>query len=201
MRLRETDGANGRTADLAATAVVLGIAASMWFGWGQAGPPAGWSLPLAAGSAAGLAATVVAVIASRRHRDGAPSMADPAVRTRYRRVVGAEVAACVLGVACLAAAGRPAYQPAWILLVVGLHFLPLARIFRIPSLFWAGVTASAVAIAAAVTGATSDVRPSTVAGAGGGLACLCCAAWCLRQVASAPWGANEGAEERSVLNA
>jgi hypothetical protein len=197
MRLRKTDGANGRAHDLAATAVVLGIAAIMWFGWGQAGPPAGWSLPLAAGSAAGVAATVASVIVSRRHHDGAQSMADPVVRTRYWRVVAGEVAACLLGVACLAAAGRPAYQPAWILLVVGLHFLPLARIFRIPSLFWAGVAASAVAITAAVTGATSGLRPSTVAGAGGGLVCLCCAAWCLRQVASAP----EGAKERGVLNA
>lgn len=197
MRLRRTGGANGRAPDLAATAVVLGIAAIMWFGWGQASPPAGWPLPLAVGSVAGVAATVTAVIASRRYRDGALSMADPAVRARYRRVVAAEVAACVLGVACLAVAGRPAYQPAWILLVVGVHFLPLARIFRIPSLFWAGLAASAAAIAAAVAGATSGIRPSTVAGAGGGLVCLCCAAWCLRQIV--PDGAT--AKERGGLNA
>jgi hypothetical protein len=36
-----------------------------------------------------------------------------------------------------------------------------------------------VAAAAAVTGAATGVQPSTVAGAGGGLVCLGCAAACL----------------------
>jgi len=86
----------------------------------------------------------------------------------------------VAGAAALEAGGRPAYLPAWILLVVGVHFIPLGRLFRIGALAWAGLVLIPVAAAAAVTGAVTGVPPSTVAGVGGGLVCLGCAVACLR---------------------
>jgi hypothetical protein len=171
-----------RGIDLAITALVLSVAAMAWFGWGQAQPPAGWSAPLIAGSCVSIAAVVLAGVTAWRYRRDEQLMNDPAVGRRYGLVVGVEVAACALGVAALAIAGKPAYVPAWILLVVGVHFLPLGRLFGIAELYPAGLAASAAAIAAAVTGAVTAVAPSAVAGAGGGLACLVTALSCVRRV-------------------
>lgn len=168
-------------ADLAITALVLSVAAIAWFGWGQARPPASWSPALVAGSVVAVLATVAAVVATRKRRNEAHSMSDPAVHRAYRRIVGAEVAACLIGAATLTATRQPAYVPAWILLVVGAHFLPLGRLFRIAELYPAGYALAAVAVAAAVTGTLTAVQPSAVAGAGGGLACLIAALSCVRR--------------------
>jgi membrane protein implicated in regulation of membrane protease activity len=64
----------------------------------------------------------------------------------------------------------------WILLIVGLHFVPLGRLFGSVDLVWSGLVLSAVAIAGAVTGAVSAVAPSAVTGAFGGLVLVAAAA-------------------------
>jgi hypothetical protein len=171
---------SSRAVDLAITALVLSVAAMAWFGWGQAQPPAGWSPALIAGSFASIAAAVLAGSAMRRLRGAQHSMSEPAVHRAYWRIVGAEGAACLLGAVALTAAGRAPYVPAWILLVVGAHFLPLGRLFRIAELYPAGYVLAAVAVAAAITGTVTAVHPSAVAGAGGGLTCLIAALSCVR---------------------
>ena len=60
----------------------------------------------------------------------------------------------------------------WILFVVGVHFLPLARVFRIRSLVPLAMVCVLVAVAAALTGWVGAALPSAVAGAGGGGALL-----------------------------
>src|SRR5262249_29649264 len=157
---------------LAITALVLSVAAMAWFGWGQAEPPASWAPVLVAGSGVSIAAVVLTGAATWRHRREQQSMNDPAVRRGYWLIVAVEVAASMVGVAARPARGKPPSSPAWILLVVGIHFLPLGRLFRVAELYPAGLAASAAAVAAAVTGALTAVPPSAVAGAGGGLACL-----------------------------
>lgn len=173
--------AAGRALDLAITALVLSVAAMAWFGWGQAAPPAGWSPALYAGFFVSMAAILPAILAMRRLRGVVPSMHDPAVHRAYGRIVAAEAAGCLLGAAALPAAGKAAYIPAWILLVVGAHFLPLGRLFRIAELYPAGFALAAIAVAAAVTGTVTTVAPSAVAGAGGGVVCLVSALSCLRR--------------------
>ena len=172
---------SSRAVDLANTALVLTVAALAWFGWGQAEPPAGWSPALIAGSFASVVAALLAGSAMRRLRGAEPSMSDPVVHRRYWRIVGAEAAACLLGAVVLTEAGQPPFVPAWILLVVGAHFLPLARLFRIAELYPAGLALAAIAVAAAITGTVTAIRPSAVAGAGGGLACLIAALSCVRR--------------------
>jgi len=166
----------GLPRDLAVTALILDVAALMWFGWGQAQPPAGWSAWLAAGSTVGLVVAVAASLLTLRLRASALTMHDPQVRRGYARVVVVEVLAIAAGAVGLAAGGRSSYVAAWILLVVGVHLLPLARLFAAPGLGLAGLALTAVAIGAAVAGAASRIQPSAIAGAGGGLICLTCAA-------------------------
>ena len=174
---RTSAGATRR--DLAVTALILAIAAVMWFGWGQAQPPSGWALPLNIGTFTAIAVAVGAGSVVARFHRGATAMADPRVRRMYGITVGVEVAACGLGAAGLGLAGRSAYIAPWILLVVGVHFVPLGRLFRTFDLVWAAFALSSAVIAAAVTGVVSDVAPSAVTGAFGGLVCIACAAVCL----------------------
>jgi hypothetical protein len=85
--------ASGYGHDQAVTALIFGVAAFAWFGWGQAQPPAGWSVPLAIGSAACAVAAVLAGLLVYRLRSGPSAMQDPKVRRGYFMIVGAEVLA------------------------------------------------------------------------------------------------------------
>src|SRR3954464_6382428 len=120
--------------DRAVTALILGIAAAAWFGWGHEGPPRGWSIPLDIGSFGSLAIAVVCGVLVWRLRRGPSAMDEPATRRRYFWIVGIETAAIRAGVVGLNLAGRPGYLSAWVLFVVGAHFLPLARLFHTPGL-------------------------------------------------------------------
>ncbi len=165
--------------DMAVTAVILGVAGFVWFCWGQAAPPAGWSIPLGAGSALCLIIVIAAVVSARRARAADSAMHDPAVRRRYLVIVATEMTLIVTGAAVLGAASRSAYLPAWILLVTGAHFIPLSRLFSGTGLIPAGVLLVFIAIATAVAGASTAVTPSAIAGAGGGLVCGARALMCL----------------------
>lgn len=180
---------SGTPRDLAVTALILGIAAMMWFGWGQAQPPAGWSVPLTVGTFVAIpVAGFAGVIVARLHH-GATAMAERRVRRSYGTTVGTEVAACGLGAAGLGLAGHSPYIAPWILLVVAVHFVPLGRLFGQSQLLWAALALSAAAVAATVTGVVSDVAPSAVTGGSGGLVCVVCAAACLRRALLAGYAA------------
>ncbi len=131
-------------------AAVLAFAGIAWFGWAQDDPPS----------------------------TGSP-MADPRVRRGYWATVVVEVALIIGGNLLLAAVGHPAYTAAWTLFVVGVHFVPLARIFHVRGLTATGVATVVVAVAAACLGLASDLAPSASAGAGGGVVFLGYAAWVL----------------------
>ncbi len=163
--------------DLAVTGVILGVAASMWFGWGRQDPPSGWSIPLLTGSVVGLLVAIAGGLLLWRHRStGESAMSDPRIRRSWRQIVGVEVVSILLGNVLLGLSGRPAYAAAWTLFVVGAHFLPMARVFGSPGFAVAGVVLMVVAVGAAVVGMVGVAAPSAVAGAGGGLVCLVCGA-------------------------
>lgn len=157
--------------DLATNALVLGAAAFVWFGWAQEGPPPGWSPLLAVGSGLGVVLAVVALVAMLRLKDGS-AMSTRAGRRTYGITVGVELLVAVLGVVALTLTGYATFISPWILAVVGLHFIPMARLFRIRLLAVAGVVLTVVALAAAIIGGLTDVLPSAVAGGVGGLALL-----------------------------
>jgi hypothetical protein len=60
-RKRAPVRADGTPRDLTVTALILGVAGALWFGWGQAQPPAGWGLPLSVGTFGGLVLVAAAV--------------------------------------------------------------------------------------------------------------------------------------------
>ena len=194
VQTRATEQPQGTPRDLSVSALILGFAAMMWFGWGQAQPPAGWSLPLTIGLFAAIAVEGFAASMVARFRGTATATRDQRVNRRYGIIVGVEFAAIALGAVALGLAGRPAYTAPWILLVVGVHFVPLGRLFGSVDLLWSGAVLCAVAVAATVTGAVSAVAPSAVTGGFGGLVLVVTAVTCLRRAAlrGRPAGVREG---------
>ena len=161
-------------------AAVLAVAGIAWFGWAQEDPPAPWVPYLIAGSvvSALLLVALVALLVRRLTTPGSP-MADPRVRRRYWLTVAVEVVLIVGGNLLLAAVGHPAYDAAWTLFVVGVHFIPLGRVFHARGLALTGVVAALVAVAAACLGLAGTVAPSAAAGAGAGVVFIGYAGWVL----------------------
>jgi hypothetical protein len=162
-------------------AAVLAFAGIAWFGWAQDDPPSSWVPYLAAGSVVSALLLVALAVLLMRHgtTTGSP-MADPQVRRGYWMTVALEVVLIVGGNLLLAAVGHPDYDAAWTLFVVGVHFVPLAKIFRTQGLAVTGVAVAVVAVAAACLGLSTDLAPSAAAGAGGGVVFIGYAAWVLR---------------------
>lgn len=174
--------------DLAASALVLGVASSAWFAWGSAGAPTlrPWFL---AGIAAGVALAVVAV-PLRRRLQGTGSHRGPhraAVQRTYHRTLFAEVALIIAGNVVLNLTGRPEYVICWTYAVMSAHFLPLARLYRISALRLTALGGIVIAIGAVGLGTTTTVSPIAVTGGVGALVLLVSGAAQLRltRVASA----------------
>ena len=106
MKTRAPGQPQGTPRDLSVSALILGFAATMWFGWGQSQPPPGWRLPLVIGLFAAVAVAGFAGSMVARFRGTATAMRDERVSGRYGITVGVEVAAIALGAVALGLAGR-----------------------------------------------------------------------------------------------
>jgi hypothetical protein len=157
--------------DSGMTALVLGFFAMMWFGWGQADASSGLTGILTIGSGASFVIAVVGAfrVFHSRRTDGA--LRQPAAQRRYGLIVGIETVLIAVGAVVVGATAGADFIPVWICAVVGLHFFPLAALFG-PALRGLGVAVTGVAVAALVLGALTDIAPSSVTGAGAGLAML-----------------------------
>lgn len=175
MRPRPTARSSARstalTADrpaLARAAAIEGLAAALWLSWGPADPPswlAGSTLVLAV---AGLAVAAAGLALGYRTRGETTAMRSEPVRRGYAQVVAAEFAAlAVVGVVLGATVGGD-WAAVWVCAVVGVHFLPLARVLPGLALPLVGCAVTAVAIAALVVGLTTGVAPTAVTGPGTG---------------------------------
>jgi hypothetical protein len=102
----------------------------------------GWSIP------AGIVATVVLLglcILRLMALRNIPSVDDPSAAAKGKRagmwfgiIFGAECGVIALCSALLARAGLSVWIPIEVALIVGLHFLPLARVFEVPLYYWTG---------------------------------------------------------------
>jgi hypothetical protein len=96
---------------------------------------------------------------------------------QYGIIVGVEFGAAAVGAAVISLCGRGEYIAAWVCLVVGVHFWPMAPVLKSPSLVALGVLLAVVAVAAVVVSRRTGVVPSAVTGAGAGAALLGFAGW------------------------
>lgn len=134
-------------------------------------------------------AAVIAVIALRTLR-AHPSVDEPlpAVmaqrRCRARRIFwwtcAAELAGILIGVDVVGNLGHPEWQPAAVMLAVGLHFLPLAAGFGYRPYAVTGAALTAWALAYPMLFAAGALAPTGIGAAGAIL--FASAAWALRPV-------------------
>jgi hypothetical protein len=160
--------------DAAATALIFGFFASSWFGWAQEAPPARWRPGLLAGAVVALLTAVAGGLLTWRHWGGGTAF-DRDTSIAFGIVVGIEVALAGLGAAVLALRRRAALIPAWIALVVGLHFFPLAVLLEYPFLYVVAAVVTAGAVAAVPLARRRGVPVSAVTGAVTGAALLAAA--------------------------
>ena len=133
--------------DAAATAAVFGFFASGWLGWAQDDPPPGWRRILATGSVLSLLTAVAGgILTWRNWSEG--SAIDAETGPVFGAIVGIEVALAGLGALVLARRGQGDLTAAWVALVVGVHFFPLAPLLEYPLLY---VVAALVTVAAVVS--------------------------------------------------
>lgn len=102
----------------------------------------GWSIPAAVlASIALLGLCVLRLIALRN----IASIDDPAAAAKGKRagmlfgiIFGAEGGLIALCATLLGRAGLSSWIPIAIAIIVGLHFIPLARVFEVPLYYWTG---------------------------------------------------------------
>ncbi|MHA6785980.1 hypothetical protein ACVGOW_34030 [Pseudonocardia saturnea] len=121
---------------------------------GALGAPAGPVLQVA-----GVLAFVALVVAVLRNRGTGPA-GPPRFARRYWIVVVTEVVAIVAGAQVLNALGLPPLP--WVTIVVGVHFLPLARMWNAPSLGRVGAALVLCGVAGLVA-AVAAASPAVVA--------------------------------------
>lgn len=160
-------GAHGK--DVAANAMVMGFAAMAWFGWAHQADSAALQIPLAVGMAAGVALGLMCLIARRRlGGQGVHEFDNKRANTVYYAAVGFEVVFAFGGAITLGRLGQPDFIIAWIMAIMGIHFLPLSRLYRIPELAATGILCICAGIAGAWTGLLGLLDPAVIAGGGGG---------------------------------
>jgi hypothetical protein len=159
------------TRTVANAVTVEGFFALAWFSWGQERPSAWESVVLDIGAIVALLVAVGGILMARRARHEPPPLSGPAAGKRYGIIVATEFASIAVGAAILGATGHHEFIAAWVCLVVGIHFVPLDRVF--PGIGMVGLAAAVVcvAVAAFVVGASTSIPPSAVTGLGAG-ACL-----------------------------
>lgn len=117
-----------------------------------------------------LAAVLFAVVLllALRVRDPGPPPSRQALRV-YGFCVLAEVLAIPAGAAVLRALDRPELVPVWVVLVLGVHFVPFARAFAAPVfavLGWALVGVAVVGALVTLATGDGDAAPATASVAG-----------------------------------
>jgi hypothetical protein len=132
--------------DAAVTAAIFGFFGAGWYGWAQDAPPERWRPLLIGGSAIGvLTAVAGGLVAWQRWSDA--SAIDAQTGPVFGIIVLVEFGLSGIGAAVLTRRQRGELVPAWVALVVGLHFFPLAALLQYPLLH---VVAALVTLASIV---------------------------------------------------
>lgn len=162
---------SGRARGIAAG--ISGGFAAAWFGWGMADLEPGAVLQwFQIGRILAGVVMLLGIVLAVRSPAGSTPMRDPAVARRYGYVVLIELVLIALGNIVLAQTGAAQWIPVWVCAGVGLHFGPLAWVFKEGSLLVLAAMVTLTAALAVVVGLTTNIAPGTVAGAGAGLCLL-----------------------------
>lgn len=133
-------------------AVLAGFGALWWIaGAGAVDGPS--RLALVAFGGLVVAALAFAIRRQRHESPGVPAGEwESSVRRRFLLVNIGQGIAIALAIAVAVAIDRPAAIPGLVCLIVGLHFLPLAALFRLDRYRWTGIGLAILGVAGVVAG-------------------------------------------------
>lgn len=170
--------------DAAMLTVIFGFFGMAWFGWAQEAPPKKARAMLGVGSVLSIALAVVGGLFAWQHwNDGSAIDADTG--PRFGIIVGVEVAFAGIGSGILAWRKKSEFIAPWVAFVVGVHFIPLATMLRLPLLFPAAVLVVLAAWASVRLARARDVTVSYMTGLLTGSSLLLFAAISLLQALTA----------------
>lgn len=99
-------------------------------------------------------------------------LSGPAAGRQYGIILAVEIASAGAGAVILDITGQAEFISAWVCFVIGVHFLPLARVFPGIGMVGLAIAVVLVAVAGLMVGLTTAILPSTVAGMGAGVCLL-----------------------------
>lgn len=158
--------------DSAMSALILGFFASAWFGWAQERPPDTWRIPLIVGSVVSVFIAITGGLLAWQHWSDSSALHDSGAMTRFIVIFWVEFVFSAIGAGLLAWSGKSAYMAVWICLVVGVHFLPLAPLFKDPWFVVLGIALILVAVIAILVVRRTSIAPSAITGVGAGVTLL-----------------------------
>lgn len=162
--------------DFAVTALIFGVAAFAWCGWGQEDPPRAWRPILGIGSVLGMIIAIGGGFLTWQNWSAETALALGNGFRTFGIICGIEVALCGIGSAILAITRRTRWISTWIALVVGAHFIPLAFIFNDAGLFGLAAAMMITTGISVYLHVRTGVTPSAVVGLGCGVSLLLFAA-------------------------
>lgn len=148
--------------DHAMYAVIFGFFGFSWFGWAQAEPPAAWRLPLGIASGICLAVALAGLYFALRHWGDTTALAMPGAYQKFGIIFGIECTSALLGSLILMKFNKTAYIAPWIALVVGVHFAPLAAVFKDAGLYLLSGLVTAVPFVSLLIARSTSITASTL---------------------------------------
>lgn len=157
--------------DAAGATTVFAFFASTWFGWAQEKPPVAWRTPLTIAAIVSILLAALGAILLWQLWSTATALSPQAGRN-FGVIVGIEFAFAAIGAVIVSVLRKPELIPPWIALTVGVHFFPLANLFRYPWFFVVAGLVSACALAAIPIARSRGVEISAVTGLSVGVSLL-----------------------------
>lgn len=116
--------------DHAMMVVIFGFTGFVWFGWGQENPKKNWRKYLGIGAAISVLVGLYGVYLSIHHWNLPSALNELDSLTWYYVIVATEFALAIVGAYYLTRRGLADHIASWICFIVGIHFFPLAIIFK-----------------------------------------------------------------------
>lgn len=135
-----------------------------WFGWAQENPPRQWRVALGVLSGVSLLVAVIGGYLAWQYWDGPTALSSTGAYQVFGAIVGIEFFVALIGALLLQWRRRASYVSAWIALVVGVHFVPLATIFMDDWLYLLAALMVAAGLVGPIVARVKHVTTSAVVG-------------------------------------
>lgn len=148
---------------------IFGIMSFVWFGWAQEAPRKSWRAYIGIASGIALLLGLAGVYLSVTNWNQASALRDNDSFTFYIIVFWLEIIIGAIGVIVLFGMKKREYAAPWIALIVGVHFIFLADIFKDGALYVLAVLMVAAALVSPWLARRLEVAYSAVTGISSGV--------------------------------